>query len=346
MTRLMQSGSIYYVKVSNKKNFKYQKMNESRHYGYIMPILLSKLRFHDLPSAGLAAMPAVFVLLWSTGFIGAKFGLPFAEPFTFLFIRFVLTLLLLIPLVLVMRIPWPSSPKLWTHIAISGLLVHGAYLGGVFYGIYLGMPAGLAALLVGLQPLLTSAIAGPLLGEQLSGRQWVGLGLGLMGISLVLGSKLEIGESLFDGFGISALLSVTAALMGISLGTLYQKRYCTSMPLLSGAVIQYLAAAALLGAGAMLFETRQVAWSSTFVLTLAWLVLILSIAAILLLMALIKKGEASRVASLFYLVPPVTALQAWWLFDERLPFLGLVGMLVAITGVVMVIRKPVNKTTR
>jgi drug/metabolite transporter (DMT)-like permease len=258
----------------------------------------------------------------------------------------VLTLLLLIPLALLMRIPWPSSPRLWTHIAISGFLVHGAYLGGVFYGIYLGMPAGLAALLVGVQPLLTAVFAGPLLGERLSWRQWLGLGLGLIGISLVLGSKLDIGESLFDGFGISALLCVTAALLGISLGTLYQKRYCTTMPLLSGAVIQYLAAGMLLGSGALLFETRQVEWSSTFIFTLAWLVLILSIAAILLLMALIKKGEASRVASLFYLVPPVTALQAWWLFDERLPWLGLVGMLVAITGVVMVIRKPAHKAIR
>ena len=304
------------------------------------------LKYSDLSSAGLAAMPAIFVLLWSTGFIGAKFGLPYAEPFTFLFIRFVLTLLLLIPLALLMRIPWPTSPRLWTHIAISGFLVHGAYLGGVFYGIYLGMPAGLAALLVGLQPLLTAAFAGPLLGEKLTRLQWVGLSLGLIGICLVLGSKLEIGESLFDGFGISALLCVTAALMGISLGTLYQKRYCTSMPLLSGAVIQYLAAGGLLGSGALLFETRQVEWSSTFILTLAWLVLILSIAAILLLMALIKKGEASRVASLFYLVPPVTALQAWWLFDERLPLLGLAGMVIAITGVVMVIRKPAHGATR
>lgn len=306
-------------------------------------MLFKKLRFNDLPSASLSAMPIVFVLLWSTGFIGAKFGLPYAEPFTFLFIRFALTLLLLIPLVIIMRIPWPTSPRLWAHIAISGFLVHGAYLGGVFYGIYLGMPAGLAALLVGLQPLLTAAFAGPLLGEQLKRQQWLGLALGLIGISLVLGSKLEIGESLFDGFGINALLCVTVALIGISLGTLYQKRYCTSMPLLSGAVIQYLAAGALLGSGAWLFETRQVEWSSTFLLTLGWLVLILSIAAILLLMALIKKGEASRVASLFYLVPPVTALQAWWLFDERLPLLGLVGMLVAITGVVMVIRKPAYK---
>jgi len=306
----------------------------------------NSLKYNDLSSAGLAAMPAIFVLLWSTGFIGAKFGLPYAEPFTFLFIRFVLTLLLLIPLALLMRIPWPTSPRLWTHIAISGFLVHGAYLGGVFYGIYLGMPAGLAALLVGLQPLLTAAFAGPLLGEKLTRLQWVGLSLGLIGICLVLGSKLEIGESLFDGFGISALLCVTAALMGISLGTLYQKRYCTSMPLLSGAVIQYLAAGVLLGSGALLFETRQVEWSNTFVLTLAWLVLILSIAAILLLMALIKKGEVSRVASLFYLVPPVTALQAWWLFDERLPLLGLAGMVIAITGVVMVIRKPAHGATR
>lgn len=306
----------------------------------------NRLKYSDLSSAGLAAMPAIFVLLWSTGFIGAKFGLPYAEPFTFLFIRFVLTLLLLIPLALLMRIPWPTSPRLWTHIAMSGFLVHGAYLGGVFYGIYLGMPAGLAALLVGLQPLLTAAFAGPLLGEKLTRLQWVGLSLGLIGICLVLGSKLEIGESLFDGFGISALLCVTAALMGISLGTLYQKRYCTTMPLLSGAVIQYLAAGVLLGSGALLFETRQVEWSSTFILTLAWLVLILSIAAILLLMALIKKGEASRVASLFYLVPPVTALQAWWLFDERLPLLGLAGMVIAITGVVMVIRKPAHGMTK
>ncbi|WP_394425268.1 DMT family transporter [Vreelandella stevensii] len=289
-------------------------------------------------SLALATMPGLFVLLWSTGFIGAKFGLPYAEPFTFLFIRFVLTLLLLVPLTLLMRIPWPGSPRLWVHIGISGLLVHATYLGGVFYGIYLGMPAGLAALLVGLQPLLTAACAGPLLGERLGTRQWLGLALGLVGICLVLGSKLEFGSSLFSGFGMGALVSVLAALLGISLGTLYQKRYCTSMPLLSGAVIQYLAAGTLLGLGALLFETRSVTWSTTFLLTLGWLVLILSIAAILLLMALIKKGEASRVASLFYLVPPVTALQAWWLFDERLPMMGLIGMVIAIAGVVMVVK--------
>ncbi|WP_346796085.1 DMT family transporter [Halomonas sp. Bachu 37] len=301
--------------------------------------MISAEKHASASTIGLAVMPVVFVALWSTGFIGAKFGLPYAEPFTFLFIRFVLTLALLLPLVMLMRIEWPRGIRLWAHIGVTGLLVHGTYLGGVFYGIYLGMPAGLTALLVGLQPLLTAACAGPLLGERLTPRQWLGLALGLAGISLVLGSKLELGESLFQGFGLGALLCVVAALGGISLGTLYQKRFCTSMPLLSGAAIQYMSAGVLLGAGALLFETRQVAWTPTFVLTLGWLVLVLSIAAILLLMALIKRGEASRVASLFYLVPPVTALQAWWLFDERLPLLGLVGMVVAIVGVVLVIHK-------
>ncbi|TLF51627.1 DMT family transporter [Halomonas urmiana] len=288
--------------------------------------------------AALAAMPILFVALWSTGFIGAKFGLPHAEPFTFLFVRCVLTLTLLVPLILLMGADWPRGPRLWGHIAVSGLLVHGAYLGGVFYGIYQGMPAGLTALLVGLQPLLTAALAGPLLNERLGKVQWLGLVLGLAGIALVLGGKLDPGETLFQGFGIGALASVLVALAGISLGTLYQKRFCTGMPLLSGTVVQYLATGALVGLGAWLFETREIEWTPTFILTLGWLVLVLSISAILLLMALIRRGEASRVASLFYLVPPVTALEAWWLFDERLPPLSLAGMAIAIAGVVLVVQ--------
>lgn len=291
-----------------------------------------------LDAALLASMPVLFVALWSTGFIGAKFGLPHAEPFTFLFIRFVLTLALLIPLVKLTGGLWPESWRLRGHIAVSGMLVHGAYLGGVFYGIYLGMPAGLTALLVGLQPLLTATLAGPLLGERITAIQWLGLALGLIGIAMVLGSKLDPGAALFQGFGLQALACVLVALAGITLGTLYQKRFCTGMPLLSGTVVQYLAAGTLLGLGALLLEERHVEWTPTFMLTLGWLVLVLSIAAILLLMALIRRGEASRVASLFYLVPPVTALQAWWLFDERLPLIALIGMVITIVGVVLAVR--------
>lgn len=293
----------------------------------------------------LAGMPVLFVALWSTGFIGAKFGLPHAEPFTFLFVRFLLTLMLLVPLVKLFKGGWPQGARLWGHIGVSGMLVHGAYLGGVFYGIYLGMPAGLAALLVGLQPLLTATLASPLLGERITAIQWLGLLLGLAGIVMVLGSKLDPGAALFQGFGLGALGSILAALAGITLGTLYQKRFCTGMPLLSGTVVQYLAAGCLLGLGALLFEERSIDWSPTFALTMAWLVLVLSISAILLLMALIRHGEASRVASLFYLVPPVTALQAWWLFDERLPLIGLVGMAVTIVGVVLAVRyRPAGQT--
>lgn len=305
---------------------------------------------HESDSPWLAAMPVVFVLLWSTGFIGAKFGLPYAEPFTFLLVRFTLTLLVLLPLMWLLKAKWPASKALWGHVAVTGLLVHAVYLSGVFYAIELGLPAGLASLLVGLQPLLTAALALPLLGERLSLWQWLGLALGLIGITLVLSGNLAPGEDgLFKGFGLGALACVFAALLGISAGTLYQKRFCAGMPLLGGSVVQYLAASVALGTGALLLETRDIAWTWTFAATLAWLVLGLSIAAILLLMAMIRRGAASKVASLFYLVPPLTALEAWWLFDETLGVLALAGMAIAIAGVVMVVRgnastKVVTKT--
>lgn len=292
-------------------------------------------------------MPALFVVLWSTGFIGAKFGLPYAEPFTFLFIRFVLTLAVLLPLTWLFQAPWPRSPKLYGHVAVTGLLVHAIYLGGVFYAIELGLPAGLASLLVGLQPLLTAALALPLLGERLAARQWLGLLLGLVGITLVLGGKLAPAAGhLFDGFGAGALACVLASLVAISAGTLYQKRFCTGVPLLAGSVIQYLAAGVALGAGALLLESREVTWTTTFAATLAWLVLGLSVAAILLLMALIRRGAASKVASLFYLVPPLTALEAWWLFDETLGTVALAGMAISLTGVVLVSRGQVTPKAR
>ena len=291
-----------------------------------------------MQQALVAAMPGLFVVLWSTGFIGAKFGLPHAEPFTFLSIRALITLVLLVLIVRVLRSHWPPRPLLWVHLAVTGLLVHGCYLSGVFYAIHLGMPAGLASLLVGLQPLLTAVLARRLLGEPVAWWQWLGMGLGLAGIALVLHDKLDPGEALFAGFGPGAFAAALIALVGISLGTLYQKRYCTGVSLLAGTTVQYLGMCALTVPGAFLLETRAVDWTLEFVLALAWLVLVLSIAAILLLMALIRRGAASRVASLFYLVPPVTALQAWLLFDERFGPQAVLGLVVAVIGVALAVR--------
>lgn len=284
-------------------------------------------------------MPALFVLLWSTGFIGAKFGLPYAEPFTFLSLRFMLTLAVLMVIIRILGAPWPRTPALWLHVAVSGALVQAAYLGGVFYSIDSGMPAGLAALVVGLQPLVTALIARPWLGERIDALRWLGIVLGLVGVVLVLGDKLDTrSEALFTGFGLGAIAMVVIALLAISLGTLYQKRFCGGIDLLTGTFIQFLSASILLGVCALLFETREIAWTPVFVLSMGWLVLGLSVAAILLLMALIRRGEASRVASLFYLVPPVTAVEAWLLFGERLGWLAIAGIGVAVIGVALAVR--------
>lgn len=294
----------------------------------------------------LKIIPILFVLLWSTGFIGAKYGLPYAEPFTFLFVRFACVLVLLYLLIRLLGERWPTGPRLWLHISVVGVLVHGVYLGAVFTAIGQGMPAGITALIVGLQPLITAVLARLWLAERLQRRQWLGIVLGLVGITLVLAEQLDLSNpgSLFSGFGWIAVLSAFSALLGISVGTLYQKRYCTGMPLVTGTFIQYLGASLLLGVAALLFETREIQWNPVFVMALLWLIFGLSIAAILLLMTLIRRGEASRVASLFYLVPPVTAIEAWILFGERLGMLALVGIAVAVVGVALAVGQ--SKPTR
>lgn len=282
-------------------------------------------------------MPAVFVLLWSTGFIGAKFGLPSAEPFTFLLIRFVALVVVLVPAALLLRASWPKTPMEGAHIAITGLLVHGGYLGGVFSAINLGLSAGVAALIVGLQPLLTAVVVGPLLGERVSYRQWMGFILGLGGVALVIGEKLLAVEVAFSWPG--AVLAA-GALVAITAGTVYQKRFCTGMDLTSGSAIQFGAAALLMAVLALLTETMRVAWTPTFILTLGWLVLVLSIGAMNLLLVMIRQGEVARVASFFYMVPPVTAVIAWILFDERMGTMALAGMAVAAAGVALVVSRP------
>jgi len=287
----------------------------------------------EVRSDWVRVMPAVFVLLWSTGFIGAKFGLPYAEPFTFLLLRMLAVAALLGLVALVMRAPWPKSWRLAGHIAVAGLLVHAVYLGGVFFAISQKVPAGIASLIVGIQPLLTAALAGWLLGERVSARQWGGLLLGLVGVGLVVSEKITVGSGSALGLG-----AAVAALVGITLGTLYQKRHCTGMDLRTGATIQYAATAAAFAVLAPLTESMHVQWTGEFVFALTWLTLVLSVGAIFLLFALIRKGAAARVASLFYLTPPVTAVVAWAMFDERLGAVALVGMAMTVVGVALVNR--------
>jgi drug/metabolite transporter (DMT)-like permease len=273
---------------------------------------------------------SLFVVLWSTGFIGARFGMPHAEPLTFLSLRFALTAALLAIAAAAWRAPWPRRPSDWGHLAVSGFLMHGVYLGGVFVAIRLGLEAGLSALIVCLQPLLVAAAAPLLLRERVGPVTWLGLGLGLLGVTLVLARKLGIGSG-----QVIAALACVAALAGITVGTLYQKRFCTAQDLRTGNFVQFAAAGTACWAGALLFETRRIDWAPELVFALLWLVLVLSIGAISLLYLLLRRGAASSVASLFFLVPPTTAVIAWPLFGERLGAVEWLGMAVTVAGVAM-----------
>ncbi len=278
--------------------------------------------------------PALFVVLWSTGFIGAKYGLPYAEPLTFLLWRFILVTALLALLAWLARAPWPSSARSAGHVAVAGLLLHGGYLGGVFVAIHQGVSAGTMALIAGLQPALTAAAAGPLLGERVRPRQWIGLALGLAGVALVVSNRLGAGTATPGGYVLALV-----ALFAITAGTLYQKRFCAHMDLRSGGVIQFAAAAIAIAMLAPLFESMRIQWTGEFIFALAWLVLVLSLGAISLLYVLIRHGEAARVASLFYLVPPVTALMAYAIFGERLGPTALAGMAMTVVGVALVVTR-------
>lgn len=291
--------------------------------------------------------PVVFVVLWATGFVGAKLGLPYVEPGTFLFLRFLIVVVLMAPLLLVLPAQRLGGWRETGHVAVVGALMHGVYLGGVFVAIGRGMPAGLVSLLVALQPLLTAAVVGPLLGERVGLRQRLGLLLGLVGVGLVLSGKLapqvggtEGAGAPFQGFGLDALAFAFAALLAITAATVYQKRFVQNAPLIGGAVVQYLAAGLVVGLPALLFESNEVIWSGELVFALGWLSLVLSIGAVSLLMLLIRWGEAAKTASLFYLVPPVTAVLAFLLFDERLGPLALAGMALTVFGVALVVARP------
>jgi drug/metabolite transporter (DMT)-like permease len=284
-------------------------------------------------SIWLPLMPGLFVVLWSTGFIGAKYGLPYAGPLTFLALRFAIITALMLAVSLASGAEWPKSWRAAGHVAVVGLLLQATYLGGVYVAIAHGMSVGLSVLIVGLQPVLTAALVGVVLGETVSRRQWLGLACGLGGVALVAWPKLA-----FDADHLVALAADTTALLGITVGTLYQKRFCTDIDLRSATVIQNVAASVAMLALALPFETMRVDWHIEFVAALAWLCLGLSLGASMLFLFLLRRGAASRIASFFYLVPPVTAFMAYLLFGETLGATALAGMAFTAFGVALVNR--------
>ena len=285
---------------------------------------------------GPRVVPVLFVLLWSTGFIGARLGVPHAPPLVFLALRYAAVIVLMTLVAFAMRAPWPRGREAWVNIGIAGLLMHGLYLGGVFIAISQGLPAGVTSLVVGLQPLLTAVVAAGWLGDRLGGRQWLGLALGFAGVALVVSRQLGGGAS--DGLmgrslAAGGLPAAVLALVAITAGALWQKRRCPTFDWRTGLVVQFIPATLATALAAALTEPMQVHWTGEFIFALAWLVLVLSLGAVTLLNTLIRAGTAVDSASLFYLVPPVTALLAWALFDERLTALSLAGMALAAVGV-------------
>jgi drug/metabolite transporter (DMT)-like permease len=287
--------------------------------------------------------PALFVFLWSTGFVGAKYIVPYADPFTFLTIRYVIAAAILIAIAAILKQPLKLTRDQVIASVVVGLLLHVIYIGGVFYAVSLGVSAGISAVIVSIQPVLVSILAVPLLGERIRWVQVVGLVLGVAGIALLLLPEV------FQGDYSSAISEVgivicVIALLGTSAGYLVQKKLGSDIPFLTGTGMQYAVSAVVFATLSALTESQRVEWSPEFFFGLAWIVLMLSIGSIVLLYEMLRAGSASKVSSLYYLVPPVAAIQAYFLFDEVIPPIGILGMALAGLGVVLVMRQAVEKT--
>ena len=286
----------------------------------------------------LRAMPAVFVLIWSTGFVVAKYGLPYAPPLTFLSIRYALSMLCFLVWIALARVAWPRGRQQWLHLAVSGTLIHAGYLGGVWMAIKLGMGSGLASLMVGLQPVLTalwvsSMASGTDGAEKVTQRQWLGLALGLGGLVLVVSRKFGSTQEVTA----LTLVAITIALLSITAGTLYQKRFVQPADVRGANAVQ-ITAAFVVTLPLALFEAEAVTWTPQFMGALAWSVLVLTLGGSSLLYMLIQRGAATAVTSLLYLVPPCTALMAWLLFAEPITAVTVLGTAITALGVSLVVR--------
>ena len=283
-------------------------------------------------------MPAVFVLIWSTGFVVAKYGLPYAPPLTFLSIRYALSIVCFLVWIALTGVKWPRGGQQWLHLAVSGMLIHAGYLGGVWMAIKSGMGSGLASLMVGLQPILTALWVSSVAThdgsrEKVSHRQWLGLALGMGGLVLVVSRKFSSTQEV-TAFTLAA---ITLALLSITAGTLYQKRFVQPADVRGANAVQLMAAFAVTWPLA-LFEAESVAWTPQFMGALAWSVLGLTLGGSSLLYMLIQRGAATAVTSLMYLVPPCTALMAWLLFAEPITVATIVGTAITALGVSLVVR--------
>jgi drug/metabolite transporter (DMT)-like permease len=285
-------------------------------------------------SVATTLIPILFVWLWSTGFVGARFGLPYIEPFFILTLRFALTLPVFLILIIILRKRWLSFAQIKVQMMV-GAILHGLYLGGVFYAVSIGTPAGIAAIIVGIQPILTAAINRILFRQSVTKRQMLGLVLGFSGLLAVILGSAEISES---SVGLLGLAACIVALLGITIATIIQKRYGAGTPLMSGALWQYMGSLIVVGIASTLLETHEVDAQWQLYAALFWMVIPLSTAAVLLLMYMISVGEVAKVTSYFYLVPPVAVVQTWWLFDETLSVTSLIGCLVVVLGVALVVR--------
>jgi drug/metabolite transporter (DMT)-like permease len=275
--------------------------------------------------------PVVFVLLWASGFVVARLVRPYAEPESFLSLRFALSAIILATIAVLGGARWPRTHRAWGSNLVTGALMQGAYVGGVFWAVRHGVSAALAALISGLQPLLTGALAGPLLAERVSARRWLGILLGFSGAGLVIAPQLVDTKTLPAG----ALLVCFGAMVAITLGTIWQKRTGATIDLRAGAAIQFIGGLMVTVPLALVTEHQRIANNRDVWLGLGWGVVMLSVVTALLLLTLIRQGAVAKVTSLFYLVPPVTALMALALFGEGLVPLQILGMAVAAGGVLI-----------
>lgn len=280
-----------------------------------------------------APIAALFIFLWASGFVAAKYGLPYAEPFTLMAIRFMVGATILVPACFFLRASWPKNLRSVFHILVAGFGVQTLYLIGVYYSIWMGISTGVAALILGLQPLLTGVLAGLFLRETVTRQNWVGLILGFLGLALVVWDRVVSPAETLWGLAILLL-----GLLGITAGTLYQKKYCGQFDVRCGVALQNIMSCFVMLALAFTFETMQIRWTTEFVFAVLWTAVGLSVFAICLYYWIVQSGAAARVTSLIYLSPPTTALMGWAMFGEILSWRAIVGLIIAMTGVALAVR--------